>query len=210
MRDFKPHVHDLAAYRRELSEFRQLLDSRDELAERRDILPFFAKRPHLSSEIGKINGYLANPDRLAREFSFFTDFTADLAIRDSTNSAVMLVEFEDAQKTSIFKTVGSRNRPEWSPRFEHGFSQIVDWLWKLHGQQFTSEFEHTFGAKNAPVMALLVIGRSKHLSLLEKERLNWRARHVSVNNTPINYLTYDELCDTLERKLAYGPAAGRV
>jgi hypothetical protein len=33
---------------------------------------------------------------------------------------------EDGRRDSIFKRAGTKANPEWSSRFDHGFSQIVD------------------------------------------------------------------------------------
>jgi len=40
---------------------------------------------------------------------------------------------------------GAKATLEWSERFEHGFSQVPDWFWKLNDRTPTSEFAHRFG-----------------------------------------------------------------
>ena len=48
MKAFDKHTFDLKTYEKELQEFKQLLDSKDELSEKQDILPFFRQRRELS------------------------------------------------------------------------------------------------------------------------------------------------------------------
>ena len=52
---------------------------------------------------------------------------------------------------------------EWGRGFEHGFSQIVDWFWKLDDQSRTNEFRNRFGAPDARLSEMLVIGRNGFL-----------------------------------------------
>jgi hypothetical protein len=75
---------------------------------------------------------VALPDRIATELELFGDFTCDVASRDSNQDAYTLVEFEDALEYSVLaKLETGRTMKRWSPRFEHGFSQLVDRAWRL-------------------------------------------------------------------------------
>ena len=69
----------------ELEEFENLLRDNKELNERKDILPFFKERQHLSACIG----WYA-PDnfcnQIKHEFTLFGDFRADLVVGDSVNN----------------------------------------------------------------------------------------------------------------------------
>ncbi|CAA9571750.1 MAG: hypothetical protein AVDCRST_MAG88-2402 [uncultured Thermomicrobiales bacterium] len=120
--------------RLELEEFERLLMERPELSERADILPFFRTRRHLAALLGSYNPNANVYDRLAIELSLFGEFTADVSAGDSSKNAFCLIEFEDGKPNSIFTLRGRRAR-EWASRFERGFSQIVDWLWKLDDQR---------------------------------------------------------------------------
>jgi Domain of unknown function (DUF4263) len=63
---------------------------------------------------------------LAFQFPFFGDFTADLLLGNKKAGEFCVVEFEDGREDSIFKKQPKRGNPEWSTRFEHGFSQLTD------------------------------------------------------------------------------------
>ena len=61
-------------------------------------------------------------------WTFFGDFACDVAAGDSEANAFTLIEFEDAQEYSIFsRRQEGKAMKRWSSRFEHGFSQLVDW-----------------------------------------------------------------------------------
>jgi hypothetical protein len=61
-------IFDLAKYETELSEFKALLDSKDELSEKYDILPFFKARRQLSSQIATIYPKVISTEKIAFEF----------------------------------------------------------------------------------------------------------------------------------------------
>lgn len=88
------------------------------------------------------------------------------------------------------------------PRFEQGYSQIVDWFWKLDDFRRTGEFAERFGAPTAEFTGLLVIGRETFLSGQERDRLEWRRRNVIVNSQHVYCCTYDELCRDLRDTLS--------
>ena len=142
MKTFIRFRFDLKRCRTELDEFKKLLDNHPTLDERRDILPFFREREHLSAFIGSYFApSIENSDRLAFEYSLFGDFFCDLVVGDSARGVYCFVEFEDATPTSIFESRGQKATLEWSSRFERGFSQIVDWFWKLDDMRGTIEFK---------------------------------------------------------------------
>ena len=155
---------------RELNEFRSLLSSHVQLAERDDILPFFRSRHNLSALVGLSNASVACPDKIAFEFTLFGSFVCDLVVCDSVQRAVCLVEFEDAKSGSIFKK-GKRLTSEWSWRFEHGWSQIFDWYYILEDLKQTNTIRDTFGFQVESWMGLLIIGRDQFLSDSERDRL---------------------------------------
>src|SRR5262249_3402250 len=146
------------------AQFKQLLDahSHSALREREHILPFFRSHRHLAALIGTRNPDIVNPDRIAFEFDIFGDYKADLVIGDSQSHQYCLVEFEDATAASIFKKT-ARAAPDWSHRFEHGFSQIIDWILWLDNQRGTAAYTSRFGASAIQFIALLVIGRDRFL-----------------------------------------------
>ncbi|EDN67576.1 conserved hypothetical protein [Beggiatoa sp. PS] len=103
--------------------------------------------------------------------------------------------------TSIFKKNPNKATPEWSPRFEHGISQIIDWFWKLDDMKNTTDFQNQFGIGHIRYYGLLISGRTADLSHREKTRLKWRLEKVLVDSKPIFCLTFDQLFYHLENRL---------
>ena len=201
MKEFIELEFDLALCKKELCEFKALLDSKSTLGERSVILPFFRKKYHLSAFVGSYFPYLSSFDRLAFEYSLFGDFACDLVIGDFAKGCYCFVEFEDASSTSIFKSSGVRSTSEWSPRFEHGFSQIVDWFCALDDMRSTSGFADRFGRRDILYYGMLVIGRSSTLDARQSNRLRWRLEKVLVDSKHVYCVTFDELYQDLHSRL---------
>ena len=189
----------------ETREFQAFLSGRTTLKERDEILPFFKARKQLSAFLGVYSPHTIRNDRVAHEYPLFGDFTCDLVAGDWARRAYLFVEFEDAASDSVF--VQKRRRtPEWSPRFEQGFSQIVDWFYKLDTQRHSADFEERFGNRVIYISGLLVIGRKQDFGPRETDRLSWRDRCVAVNGNNIRSMTFDDLCeDMLVRLSGYSP-----
>ncbi|MBE9248615.1 DUF4263 domain-containing protein [Dolichospermum sp. LEGE 00240] len=187
----------------ELEEFENLLRNNKELNERKDILPFFKERPHLSACIG----WYA-PDnfcnQIKHEFTLFGDFRADLVVGDCVNNIYCFIEFEDATKDSIFINK-ERSTSEWSHRFKDGFSQIIDWFWKIDDVKNTSQFRSIFGTENIEYQGILVIGRDEFLSELEKARLKWYLNRVVVDSRKVICKTFDQLARDIRNRLSRYP-----
>jgi hypothetical protein len=187
----------------ELVQFKRLLDahSPSALREREHILPFFRNHRQLAALIGFRNPDIVTPDRIAFEFDIFGDYKADLVVGDSQNHQYCFVEFEDATATSIFKKT-ARATPDWSHRFEHGFSQIIDWILWLDNQRGTAAYTSRFGVSPIQFVALLVIGRDRFLGeALLRERMAWRSEQVIVASRKVNCVTYDRLHQQLSARL---------
>jgi hypothetical protein len=180
--------------RREALEFQALLARPRALKERDTILPFFRARPHLSAFLGLYHSSISRYDLVAYEYDLFGDFTCDLVVGDSESRAYGFIEFEGAAPRSIFVQPRHRATPAWSPQFEQGFSQVLDWFSKLDDQEKTDDFEDRFGRRTISYFGLLVIGRSGSLQPREMRRLQWREEKVLVNSRPVYCLTYDQLC----------------
>jgi len=201
MKTLDPFSFSHAAATAELEDFKTLLDSKAELSEKYELLPFFRQHRHLSLLIGSASLNVSGLDRLAFEYDLFGDFVCDVVLGDSRRNAYALVEFEDARAASVFQA-GEKYTHEWGRRFEHGFSQIVDWFWKLDDQCKTGEFRNRFGAQEARFSALLVIGRTGFLPQRERQRLNWRLDRVLINSNKVSCLTFDDLYADLRDQLA--------
>jgi hypothetical protein len=191
------------AAEQELVQFKRLLDthSNTPLREREHILPFSRSHRHLAALIGARNSDIANLDRIAFEFDIFGDHKADLVIGDSENHQYCFVEFEDATETSIFKN-SVKAAHDWSQRFEHGFSQIIDWILWLDNQRGTTAYTSRFGVSSIQFVALLAIGRDRFVEAAPlRERLTWRSEQVVVASRKVHCATYDRLYRDLSARL---------
>jgi hypothetical protein len=186
----------------ELSEFKDLLIKNVELTENEDILPFFRDHLHLSAFIASYSPHIARFDRIKHEFSLLGEFKADLVVGDSVNANYCFIEFEDAKEDSIFKKKGRKTK-EWSPRFEHGYSQLVDWFWLIDDFRRTSAFNGVFGTGSLSITGMLIIGRRSFLNSQENDRLRWRLDKNLIDSNKIICLTFDQLADDLESRLEY-------
>ena len=184
----------------ELDAFQKLLDSKGELKERGDILPFFQRHKNIAALIGTYAPTLVTIDRLSFEYTLFGDFRADLIVGDAHRKSYCLVEFEDATKESVFKVKG-RTTSDWSDRFEHGFGQLVDWFWKVDDIRNTGQGRSIFGNDAFDFVGMLVVGRDRFLTAEERVRLGWRNSRVTINSNKIICLTFDELASGLRDTL---------
>ncbi len=173
-------VFDAAAFRQELDAFEALLKSKADLAERADIQPFFKAHMHLTAYIGAL--YLNTPaaTEVCFEFDLAGDFRADVLLGSKKVNRFCVVEFEPGEPDAIFKVQPARKNPEWSARFEHAFSQIVDWFYTLESIKHSDLFRGAFGSSLASYMGLLVVGRKGHLGKGMPERLRWRSLNTLV------------------------------
>lgn len=200
MKRFDPFSIDLQRCRVELSEFKQMLDAFESrvLKEREHVLSFFRKNRNIAALVGQLAPRIANVDLIAYEFDFFGDYAADLALGDSTKREYCFIEFENAAPDSIFKRRGKKSSLDWSPRFDRGYSQIIDWFWKLHDMAATETGRSRFGgASTFDYYGMLIIGRSHDLDEIEKKRLEWRRKKVMVDSKHVYCMTFDELYDEL-------------
>lgn len=211
MKHFEPFQIDFDACRTELAALKDLLarPNPPALKERADVLSFFRSHRHLAALAGHFMPKIVNVDRLAYEFDFFGDYAADLAVGDSKRGAYCFIEFENAASDSIFVKAGRKSSLEWAHRFDKGYSQIIDWFWKLHDMAGTSTAKARFDDHDAiDYYGVLVIGRSHGLKPLELRRLEWRRQKVLIDSRHVHCLTFDEFCEDLAFKLEkYAPAA---
>lgn len=61
-------------------------------------------------------------------------FRADVLLGSKQKNQFCIVEFEPGKEGVIFKKKPTKY-PEWSARFEHAFSQMVDWFCSLADQR---------------------------------------------------------------------------
>jgi hypothetical protein len=207
MPGFVAHALSPNASRVEVSDLRTLLVDNPDLSEA-TLRQFFRAKHHAAVLLGHYNPAVQRVDTLAYEYPLFGDFRCDLAIGDSVNRAYTFVELEEAGPRSLFVKRGHKATREWSPRFDHGYSQVVDWFHKLQDMTNTVAMEARFGKRAIDYTGVLVVGRNQHMKVGENERLRWRREHVIVNSKRIVCVTYDQLLEDLEFRLAwFGPAA---
>jgi hypothetical protein len=202
MTPFTPITFDYARSVKEVAEFRVHLDSKDQLDERKDVLRFFRDRPQLCAMCAVLSPLLGDAvDRYAREFSLFGELTCDLVLGDSKRMTHCFIEFEGAGPDSIFKSAGKKVTRDWSSKFEHGYSQVIDWFHKLSKMAEHEDFEKQFFKRSSEYDGALVVGRTKGLVLNELARLEWRRNNVVVNSKKIRCVTYDELLGMMLTRL---------
>jgi Shedu protein SduA, C-terminal len=210
MKEFKTIVFDPAKCRKQLSQFKKLLDSKKVLIERKELQPFFRSREQLTAFFGTYAPDIGPANRLAYEFPLFGDFAADIVLGNADIGEYCLIELEDAGATSILRKVKGKATKEWAPRFDHGCSQLVDWFYALDDMKKTGAFAKHFGHGHIKFFGLLVIGRSDDLSDDDRTRLKWRTEKVLVDSHPLTCLTFDEIYLHLERRIMYYPAAAQL
>jgi hypothetical protein len=203
MRTFEPVSLNLSVLSAELDELDHFLSQNDALKERDQVLPFFKARAQLRAALGLTNPSVELPDRIATELELFGDCFCDAASGDSSANAYTLVEFENATEYSIFRRLDTgKTMRNWSPRFEHGFSQLVDWAWRLTTEGSSSPaYRRIFGANDASIHFLLIVGRDADLTADDLARLRWRANNISFGAFKMSCLTFDGVLGTLRRRL---------
>jgi hypothetical protein len=197
MKILTTHSFDANNCRKEWNEFVQLLAQNQTLSERNHILPFFKQSRDLSIFIGEFFSKIKKPDVFAHEYEIYRDFIADLVIGDSVTNHYLLVEFEDGKPESIFLKKGNKSTPDWSPRIEAAFSQLVDWLWKLEDMRSTADFQNTFGTRRATFEGLIIIGKDMNLAPQEADRLKWRMDRTMIDSNPISCISFNQLSEDL-------------
>jgi len=207
MKKFDKHAVNIGEVNEQLEKFEQLLKSRTALSERDVVLPFFKENRQFAACIGLYVAEIAWPDLIAHEFDVFGDFTCDLAVGSSRTGSFLLVEFEDAKKNSLFSKGRNRVAPEWGSRVEKGVSQVVDWFWKLHDMEKTSDYADRFGAANVTINGLVVVGRDQDLEDREVRRLNWRQEHTIIQSKKVTIVTFDDLLSDTRFRLDNLPRA---
>jgi hypothetical protein len=210
MKKLEEIVFDPIQCRREITAFRKLLQSRATLKERAEIQAFFKKRKQLSAFIGTYAPNIGLADRLAYEFPLVGDFAADIMLGNKDKGIFCAVEFEDGNPDSIFTTVPKKSTTEWSRRFEHGFSQLVDWFYALDDFKKTERFARDFGHGHIMFLGLLILGRSAGVSASDRNRLRWRTENVRIASHTIECLTLDDLCQHLEWRISFFPQASEL
>lgn len=203
MKSFETLTLDADILTSDLAALETRLAAEPHLQERAAILPFFQGRHHLCAALGLTNSSVELPNRWATELDLFGDFTCDVAAGDSEANAYTLIEFEPALEYSIFmKLPPNKSMRRWSPRFEHGFSQLVDWAWRISSEgESSAAFRRIFGDDNPAIHLLLVVGRDADLGKDDLTRLRWRANHTTLGQFRMSCFTFDGVLNSIRRRL---------
>ena len=199
-----------AEFLQELQAFDVLLKSKADLLEMDDIRPFFKNSKHLTAYLGTFALNIGVATEICFDYEFFGDFKADILVGSKQEKEFCVVEFEDGKQDTIFKKQKRRKNPEWSARFEHAFSQIVDWFYNLEDFKNTQGFSATFGPGHTSFTGLMVMGRSASLDDIKRSRLRWRTDTVSIGKHKVICITFDELHLALQRKFNLYSAGSKV
>ena len=196
--------------KKEVGEFEQLLKSKRDLSEQKDILPFFRSRDQICSLIGSILPAIGLAPEICREFSFLGDFSADLFVGNKAAKHFLAIEFEDGKANSIFKKIQGRKTKDWGARFEHGYSQLIDWFATLDDYKKIDRFKREYGQGHIVFTGLLVVGRDSGLTQEDRDRLDWRSDKVRVDSHVISCITFDGLQRIFREKVnLYSAAASK-
>jgi len=210
MKDFIDIALDPVQCKREIDELGAFLEARLDLAERAEVQPFFRARPQLSAFIGTYAPDVGPATRLAYEFPIFGDFAADIVIGNKEQGVYCLIELEEAGQDSIFAALKNRSTKEWGKRFEHGFSQLVDWFYSLDDLKQTQKFTECFGHGHIKFEGIMIVGRDAGLSERDSARLRWRTDKVRVDSNYVHCLTFDALYRKLAWRISHYPEASKL
>jgi len=199
MKRFQQHQIKLRQVEAELDLLEQRL--KKPVVGERELLRLFSDCHDLTLFMGATGPFTGFPDLYANELDLFGDFTCDLVLGSKAEKAFHFIELEDARPESLFKQT-NRTTPDWSPRLEHGCSQLIDWLWKLDEQRGQPSFEQLFHSRSIAVSCMVITGRDAGWGgAREKARLAWRQNSVFINGCKVSILTYDELASKLRYRL---------
>lgn len=195
----EPGTFDLAQCEKSLNEYGDFLNAKIEIEETGlgSLQEFFEQRLNLLLLMGDMFGPGFWPTHYQKEFVLLNEFRADYVVSDQTKRKFLFIEFESAKEHSIFseKNDGKTGISyHWSGRFEHGFSQIVDWQFRMDDYRRSSKIEEHFGSDDITFQGVLVIGRDYFLKKHgTNKRFDWRLKNITVQSRPIHCLTYDKL-----------------
>ncbi|RVU18663.1 Shedu anti-phage system protein SduA domain-containing protein [Methylobacterium oryzihabitans] len=200
MSSFERIRFDLRLADSELASFKQWLAGVTFVGERA-IVAEIRRRRHMACLLASTLG-LPAPDMIRFELALKGMFRTDLVLGNDGQRRFGLVEFEDAEATSIFRK-GTAQYRSWSPRIEHGFSQILDWAWVRADHPHDSVLLAGFGGPITTSAYAVICGRDASLADdVERKRFKHRRDHLKVEGQPALVLTYDEMVRSMDDNLA--------
>jgi hypothetical protein len=158
-------------------------------------------RPQMACLLAASLGLNA-PDLIKFELHMKGMFRTDLVLGNDALRQFGLIEFEDAMSNSIFKK-GTKQYRYWSPRIEHGFSQVIDWAWVRSDHPNDSVLVSGFGGVITTSAYAVICGRKASLKdVIEEKRFAHRRSSLKVEGHPALVLTYDEMVRQMEGNLS--------
>lgn len=185
--------------RKSLDDFEYLLSENENIGET-ELLNFFKSRPQLILLMGRVVGVDA-PRKYNDELPIIGKFRSDFVVSDKAQKNFSFIEFEDAKEDSIFKKTLNKKTSvyPWSSRFEHGYSQVIDWYLHLSLNNQTPNMKAEFGEYEISYSGALIIGRRSSLDKADcSERFEQRVRKSLIDSKHIACYTFDDLYEAME------------
>jgi len=153
----EPITFDHARFEAELTALEALLASKDDLSETDDIGPLFKVSRQLSAFLGP------SPRTSDRRPSWPSSSgssatTGPTSSWEASRPPLLRGRVRGRGPRQHLQEAADPIQPEWSARFEHGFSQLTDWFFNLDDYKKTHGFTKTFGYGHVSFTGLLIIG----------------------------------------------------
>jgi hypothetical protein len=192
---------NLSAAESELADFRTWLATTPYSREK-EIVAKLKSLSALCPLIGMYDGSKYPTDQKF-EFEIQGVFCADFIAGNAATRHFVLVEFEGAEKNSIFGPTRTNQMRNWGSQIQHGFGQIADWSWAKNESQHSRIFQSALGVDESSESYVLICGRQSSFIDHERSRLFWRHRMTSIANCRILFQTYDDLVEHFESTLDF-------
>lgn len=184
----------------ELTSFKEWLASVS-FVDETTIVTEIKQRRHMACLLGGML-QLPSPDMIKFELALKGMFRTDLVLGNDRARKFALIEFEGAEKQSIFKR-GTKQYRYWAPQIEHGFGQILDWAWVRNDHPDDSVLKNGFGGSIAVSSYAVICGRDASLrDDVERKRFKHRRDCLRVEGLTALVLTYDDMVREIDATLA--------
>jgi hypothetical protein len=199
MSDFDPIAYDLTIAETELLSFKTWFASKAFLSET-EIVDEIKARPQMACLLGSVLNIPA-PDLIKFELTMKGIYRTDLVLGNDGARAFGLIEFEPAEKTTLFKR-GTAQYRYWGSGLEHGFGQIIDWAWVRDDHPSDTVLENSFGGKIKKSAFAVIAGRDAGVvGPLEQSRFEYRRHLVAVGGHHAQIMTYDDMVRRMDESL---------
>jgi len=199
MSQLSPIVYDLTQAEVELLSFKAWFAKQTFIGETA-IVAEIKKRHQMACLLGSVLNIPA-PDLIKFEFTMKGIFRTDLVLGNNSARAFGLIEFEPAEKNTIFKH-GTAQYRYWGSPLEHGFGQVIDWAWVRDTHPSDVVLENSFGGKIAKSAFAVIAGRDAGiLDPLEQRRFDYRRHLVAIGGHHAQIMTYDDMVRRMDESI---------